>query len=57
MSLIDYVLQSFRLRKVSDEIEFANAALDATAIWLRERGHADAANEITSEVVMYEAKL
>lgn len=48
MSLIDTVLRAMGLK--SDR-QSARGAVEAVAIWLRVKGHEDAAHDLTLEVV------
>lgn len=50
MSLIDTVLHVLKLKPETDR-EATRTALEAVSIWLRGRGHASAANDITREIV------
>jgi hypothetical protein len=48
--LIDTVLRILKLKAETDR-QATRTALEAVSIWLRGRGHASAANDITREIV------
>ena len=48
--LIDTVLRILQMNAKTDR-QATRTALEAVSIWLRRRGHASAANDITREIV------